>query len=461
MKLILRLIASVFFVLLLTSDQFQTLDASTVTLSGLANQQMQGSGTSSDPYQVTNVQQLKTINSKLQSNYILMNDIDLKNEEWEPLGNFFPFKGTFDGGGYRIKNLKIQTFSSISGYGFFGFAQGATIKNLIIENINLESGSKDIGGILAAASDVSIINCAVLGNGKVKATGSNYVGGLVGIASNIKIEKSFSTIDIEGTNRIGGIVGDAGGDSLIANCYSTSTIRPGSYYYGGLTGPLSGKISNSYYAGTIEGNQSELRLVSNSSNPTFENCYFDVSKSTNGKYRPNSFARSTEEMMKRDTFIGWDFEGIWEMKEGVTYPGIKSIDTEDENSPEEKFPEEIKFTQTNNTLTLVWEKINGAIAYEVMYNDQILTATSEKIELEINPNISEHIFKIRAKFATYIGDWSKEFTYKKDVTNIEAVAYKYDKKGRLTEVIYPTGEKLIYTYDPSGNIKSVIKSKTE
>ena len=35
------------------------------------------------------------------------------------------------------------------------------------------------------------------------------------------------------------------------------------------------------------------------------------------------------------------------------------------------------------------------------------------------------------------------------------VAYSYDKLGRLKEVTYETGQKLIYTYDSAGNILSV------
>ena len=82
-----------------------------------------GSGTQSDPYQITNVHELQEVNDQqVESYWILMNDIDASetrywNLAWPdgdttkpmvPTGFrpiFFEDSGTFDGNGHIIKNL--------------------------------------------------------------------------------------------------------------------------------------------------------------------------------------------------------------------------------------------------------------------------------------------------------------------------------------------------------------------
>ena len=89
----------------------------------------------------------------------LTNDIILDiNEEWIPIGlypsisngvtdseNNKPFKGIFDGKGFEIDGIYINTTER--GQGLFGFIEGATIKNLGIgESCNI-SGGTATGGV--------------------------------------------------------------------------------------------------------------------------------------------------------------------------------------------------------------------------------------------------------------------------------------------------------------------------
>ena len=74
-----------------------------------------GSGTPSDPYIITNAEQLKGMRDNLTACYKLGNTIDLANTDFKPIGRMNePFKGTFvcelnaDGSPkFVIKNLKI------------------------------------------------------------------------------------------------------------------------------------------------------------------------------------------------------------------------------------------------------------------------------------------------------------------------------------------------------------------
>ena len=40
-----------------------------------------------------------------------------------------------------------------------------------------------------------------------------------------------------------------------------------------------------------------------------------------------------------------------------------------------------------------------------------------------------------------------------------SIEYKYDNLGRLTEVIYDSGQRVKYSYDASGNITNIVTSQ--
>lgn len=93
---------------------------------------------------VKGVNELKAMAENPEGHYILANDIDLSKENWVPIENF---KGTFDGNGYAIKNMKLTVKNRMSGlaaktadevsYGLFSKLEGAKIKNLTIQDANI------------------------------------------------------------------------------------------------------------------------------------------------------------------------------------------------------------------------------------------------------------------------------------------------------------------------------------
>lgn len=93
----------------------------------------------------------------LSGNYILDNDITLS-EEWIPIGNpDEPFTGIFDGNGYVIDNLTVT--KRTKDMGFFGAAEGAVIKDLILENAKIDVLS--FFPIVHNAEDTEIIGCSI------------------------------------------------------------------------------------------------------------------------------------------------------------------------------------------------------------------------------------------------------------------------------------------------------------
>lgn len=110
-------------------------------------------------YVLTTEEDLQAIGKQypLSGNYILDNDITLS-DEWTPIGSpDEPFTGIFDGNGYIIDNLTVT--KKTDDMGFFGAAKDAVIKDVILENANIDVLS--FFPIVHDAEDTEIIGCSI------------------------------------------------------------------------------------------------------------------------------------------------------------------------------------------------------------------------------------------------------------------------------------------------------------
>ena len=185
-------------------------------------------------YEIGNAGQLYWFAAQVNSgeksiNAVLMNDIDLTNHTWTPIGVTAMgegvtdgYTGTFDGQGHVISNITFATPTSAMAAGIFGTVQsGGTVKNLGVENLTFDNNDYDhraagIAGQLLAGSTIS--DCYVI-NSTVKAS-SRVVGGIVGM--NKGTVKNCYTCNMTlaaYNNRFGGISGDYSGGKL-ENCYT-------------------------------------------------------------------------------------------------------------------------------------------------------------------------------------------------------------------------------------------------
>ena len=136
------------------------------------------------------------------------------------------FTGTLDGDFHKITGLSSALFNTIS-----GGTSGGTVKNVILENVNI-SGSGNVGAIANEMTGTStniacIYNCGIL-SGSVSGTGD--VGGLVGVLGSTsdpnqcyaRVINCYSFASVSGGANTGGIVGN--------NAYASksSTIDGGS-----------------------------------------------------------------------------------------------------------------------------------------------------------------------------------------------------------------------------------------
>ena len=225
-----------------------------------------GSGTESDPYLILNPFQLNQLRNFLNQDGVyfkLMADIDLTefledenpDQGWQPVGtSSAPFKGTLDGNNHTVSGLWINR-SSLDYVGFFGYADGATIKKMAL-SCNSVKGNKYVGVISAYSTSSTISDCTISGS----VIGTSYVGGCIGWGKSNAISFVLSSVDVSCTgNYIGGLIGySEGWDCTIEENRIECNIINGGDYIGGICG--STKL---YYGFNIHDNYVQTNIFGN------------------------------------------------------------------------------------------------------------------------------------------------------------------------------------------------------
>jgi len=181
-------------------------------------------------------------------------------------------------------------------------------------------GKNYVGGLIGyALRNVTKNN---MSNVEVKATGKN-MGGLIGLTS-ASIENSYAIGDVTGSENVGGLVGKLI-SSRIVNSFSNNTVT-GEKVLGGVIGYSShGVIKNCYSVGAVKSfsDTDEKGAFFGIGFVIIENSYYDLEKSeTSDEY---AIGKSTLEMMKKETFVEWDFESIWDINERKSYPFLREV----------------------------------------------------------------------------------------------------------------------------------------
>lgn len=235
---------------------------------GAEQEQPDGSGTQTDPYQIGSGAELAWLANAVNNAsggtkfyVVLTDDIDLGNQPWTPIGkDFYEFSGVFDGKGHVVEGLKV---SNAADAGLFGVAKGAAIKNLVVRGS--VTGTDNAAGILAKAKSeaCTIENCGNEAAVTVAKSGGGYAGGILGNAvAAIYVERCYNSGTVTSTgntsySRAGGIVGymSGSGTAKINTCYNTGNIISDSYAAGVFAGygGYSLTVSNCYNTGKISG----------------------------------------------------------------------------------------------------------------------------------------------------------------------------------------------------------------
>ena len=252
---------------------------------------------------------------------VLIKDIDLGNQNWTPIGtksgwNTRYFEGTFDGQGFTVKNLNIESSESAS-QGLFGYVSNGTIKNLTVAGeikINGNGASAaGIAGIVGTFDGTSgrIENCI----NKVKISGGQNTAGIAGYISggyssaNKRILNCANFADIEsGSSNAAGIAGYISGQVTVDSCYNRGDCTSGSWRAGGITAYLANGnscIKNCYSTGVVKvSNGSDCgAVIGKIESGIAENNYFlDTAGSDS-----NAEAKKSEELKELASALGNSF----------------------------------------------------------------------------------------------------------------------------------------------------------
>ncbi len=226
-----------------------------------------GNGSVDKPYEISSAAELAWFRDYVnnESQYVsatLTEDIDLSEfchaadattntEElsWVPIGNGRMYCGTFDGNGKTIRNLYIN--STIMFKGFFGYANGGSIKNITFDNAKVKNTHYNGTGILIGAFEkCTIENIKTLANCSVE--GTYNTGGIAGTGTG-NISNCENRAMVNGTNNVGGIVGNSS-DNTISSCANYGAVTGTECNVGGMVGFfISGTIQNCANYGDISG----------------------------------------------------------------------------------------------------------------------------------------------------------------------------------------------------------------
>jgi C1A family cysteine protease len=301
------------------------------------------SGRCYDPIPICTASEFESIRLNLDESYVQVCDIDLSAiQDFEP---FDSFSGIYYGEGHSILNFDYNI--AHGDLGLFGTILGGKVYDLKLVNFTF-IGNGAVGGLASFVNNAEIINVEILDSkfrgessvGGLAGKSSNSilinvsversyifaeqdtVGGLIGYAyDNTLVERSFTNGVVSGSEDVGGLIGFSSNIGVI-DSFSHAEINSNEDS-GGLIGKLSGSLNNSYSTGFVNcSSEDDCGGLIGDNRGSVVNSYWDVN--TSGKtWSDGGEGRTTLEMTSvprpTNTFIGWNFEQVWDQFNGE-YP---------------------------------------------------------------------------------------------------------------------------------------------
>ncbi len=345
-----------------------------------------GTGTADDPYLIETAAHLNEVRYSPDGHFRQIADIDLgqppwsEGEGWQPIGVAGDaFQGNYDGNSYRIYNLAIDREDN--NQGLFGYTEGAVIEKVNIVNAKINAQST-IGGIVAIARDTEIRYSSA----KVDINGTRHLGGLVAESrGETTINQSYSdgiVRLIEGNSQpLGGLVATQGENSSIIDSYSTAAVIAVNRRVGGLVGysATSASIIRSYaaghvyiidpldnYGGLIGQNWDEDEVI---------NSYWNT-ESTGQPESDGGTGLNTQQMTSQNSFNGFNFNTIWAIDEGSSYPYLQWQDEWDGHNRIAAHDLVVQPHFGNQTVNLSWQMRGQPSSYNIYRNGELIGSTN-------------------------------------------------------------------------------------
>ena len=294
-----------------------------------------GSGSVDDPYVISNVEELQAIQDDLAAHYVLGNDIDASGTALWNNGSGFapigppadPFTGVLDGRGHAVFGLYIvrvyeqfvETLRNDTKARRFATSASRTREVYGDRSAGILVGRANLGTLVTLSSATGVLTLRP-GSDDAKS------GGLIGAVTNgARLEQCFSDVEVFASNRrqVGSLVGylrgvEPGPTATISNSYAAGTVHGNGWKQGNLLGDADGSIVERCYSSGL----GKALVGFDFRNPTISNSYWDAERGA-----PTSpyegMPRTSAQMMRQATFVGWDFNNIWGIDEAVSYPFLR------------------------------------------------------------------------------------------------------------------------------------------
>ncbi|TGG85775.1 GLUG motif-containing protein, partial [Geotoga petraea] len=143
---------------------------------------------------------------------------------------------------------------------------------------------------------------------------------------------SFSSGVVQGSKSVGGLIGRNNGS--VSNVFSNADLsgieieKNGELVFegeniGGIVGYNSNNISNSYFVGSINGVKNTGGIAGIDFGNIVSSYYVN---SISGLTNKNGEGKYVSELKLKSTFVGWDFDNIWNISEGESFPFLRSFE---------------------------------------------------------------------------------------------------------------------------------------
>lgn len=293
-----------------------------------------GNGSEQTPYLISTSSQLATISKHFELYYNkhikLANDINLNGYDWTPFGSAnLKFSGVFDGNGYKISGLKIQSSNNFTYAGLFAVISTGTVKNLFFENLNGESYIVAKNKTVYAGMVAGIIESGIIDNVHnlgamviaISTEQTSYAGGLVGsFGSSSKIRYVINKGNVYSYSKnkdaiAGGIIGQAGMVSHPGGVTITNAINYGNIFT--YTGDV-----NTCFSGGLIGYTTSPGLVQLSYNNG--HIYAGSNTKYNIKFENSDYAVTESEFSYAGGIVGYATNNQFLIKNVYNTGNVKS-----------------------------------------------------------------------------------------------------------------------------------------
>ncbi|UCH90122.1 MAG: right-handed parallel beta-helix repeat-containing protein [Thermoplasmata archaeon] len=218
---------------------------------------------------------------------------------------------------YSLSECSVSGTNSFIG-GLVGYNSGEVYRCYSTGSVD---GQSSTGGLVGSNYKGTISKCYAVS----AVDGTSAVGGLAGVNQEGSIWQSYSTGDVSGIDNVGGLAGK-NHQGTVTDSFSRSAVVGTMSYVGGLVGFNYGPVSNCYSTGSVSGTTLFIGglIGVNYQNPIVSNSFWDTETSGQSSSAAGT-GKTTSEMKTKSTFTdaGWDFNEIWNIEDGLTYPFLK------------------------------------------------------------------------------------------------------------------------------------------